>query len=265
MSYEVHESCTEGVIQDRERAIVEVTPRRRKVAIVGFASNTLHCVPWFDPEWELWGLNQGAAHFLRRADRWFELHLPEFTEDVRDPNYAMWLRTEVKCPVYMIATRPDIPTSVRYPIERAIELTGRDYFTSSIAFMIALAIMEGFEEIGIYGVNLAIGGEYTHQKPNCEWWIGIAEGRGIKVHVPQAAALMKQHARYGYSLEPEPNWLTRVLLTQRISAYKIRCDELLRDYHVQLGAMRESEALLQVVEGNENGASIVAIPPRSST
>jgi hypothetical protein len=264
MAWDVTEACAEGVIEDRERAVVRVIPPRKKVAIVGFASNTMHLVPWQDPEWELWGLNQGAMNFQRRADRWFEMHQPEFTEDVRDPQYLKWLYEAVGCPVYMVETRKDVPTSVRYPIEAAIKLTGRDYFTSSIAYMIALAILEGFQEIAIYGVNLAIGGEYFHQKPNAEWWIGIAEGRGIKVYVPQAASLLKQHARYGYSLEPEPDLLTKLLLTNRITTYRTRCEELIRDYHVQLGAMREDEALLQVIEGKEHGAAIIALAPRST-
>jgi hypothetical protein len=35
----------------------------------------------------------------------------------------------------------------------------RDYFTSSPAFMLALAGIEGFEEVHLYGINLAIGAE----------------------------------------------------------------------------------------------------------
>lgn len=259
MAWEPSPACADVAIVDAARGIVQVQPARKKVAIIGFATNTLHLVPWQDPEWELWGLNQGAMNFKRRADRWFEMHQPEFTEDVRDPEYLKWLREGVGCPVYMVQPRPDIPWSVRFPIETAIQLAGRDYFTSSIAYMIAMAILEGFQEIAIFGVNLAIGGEYFYQKPNAEWWIGMAEGRGISVYVPQASSLLKQHARYGYSLEPEPDMLTKALLNARIASYRQRCEELLRDYHVQLGAMREDEALLQVVEGKERGADIIAM------
>ena len=38
--------------------------------------------------------------------------------------------------------------------------------------------LEGFEEIHIYGVNLAIGDEYFYEKPCAEWWIGKLEGEG---------------------------------------------------------------------------------------
>lgn len=255
-AFDLHPACANVEIVDAAAGKVVTRPRRRKVAIVGFATNTLHLVPWFDPEYELWGLNQGYINFHRRADRWFEMHQPEFTEDAREPEYVEWLKA-CPVPIYMIEPRPEITNSVRFPIEAAIQLGGRDYFTSSISYMIAAAIMDGFEEIGIYGINLAIGGEYFHQKANAEWWIGQAEGRGLRVYVPAASSLLKQHARYGYSIEPEPNALTIALLKSRIAAYRDRCESLMRDHSVQLGAMRESEALLQIVEGVTHGADVV--------
>jgi len=248
------------VTDDAAFGKVHAEPRRRKVAIVGFATNTLHLVPWFDPEWELWSLNQGHMHFQRRSDRHFEMHMPEYTEDVRDPAYMTFLRG-CPVPIYMIDQRPDIPTSVRFPIEAALQLAGRDYFTSSIAYMMAIALMDGFEEIALYGINLAIGDEYFHQKACAEWWIGLAEGKGVKVYVPRASSLLKQWNRYGYHPEVSPGALTKGLLTARINGYRAKCEELLRDYHMQLGAMREGECLMQAIEGQEHGADIVIIQP----
>ena len=156
--YDLHPACADVFIEDRQMADVVVKPRRKKVAIVGFASNTLHLVPWTDPEFEIWSMNQGYGHCLRRTDRHFEMHLPEATADVRDPQYLAWL-SQAPIPVYMIECRDEVPNSVRYPIEDAIKYAGRDYFMSSPAFMLALAGMEGFEEVHLYGINLAIGDE----------------------------------------------------------------------------------------------------------
>ena len=266
MPWDIHPACADIQIVNAHDAIVRVTPPRRKVALVGFATNTLHLVPWYDPTFEIWGLNQGYSHMMRRGDRHFEMHQPEFTEDAREPDYLKFL-SSLTIPVYMIDLRADIPASVRYPIEAAITLAGRDYFTSSISYMIALAMIEGFEEIHLYGINLAIGDEYAYEKPNAEWWIGMALGRGIRVIVPQASSLLKQFARYGYSSEPRPNMLTKKLLLNRINAYRAKCEELLRDYHVQLGAMREDEMLQQAIEGQEKGADIVVmqVPGPSTT
>lgn len=259
MSFEAHPAQADVQITDRLGAKVSVEPRRKKVALIGFATNTMHLVPWFDPEYELWGLNQGHTSFRRRADRWFEMHQPEYTEDVRDPNYLTWLAS-LSIPVYMIEPRDEIPSSVRFPIEAAIQLAGRDYFTSTIAYMIALALLEGFEAIDLYGINLAIGTEYYHQKACAEWWIGFAEGRGKKVYVPRASAMLKQFARYGYSPEAEPNALTKALIEARIKLYRSECEQALNAYHIKLGALREDEALLQAIEGQEHGADLIMMP-----
>lgn len=259
MAWDLHEACANVSITDRRDAMISVTPKRKKVAIVGFATNTLHLVPWFDPAFELWGLNQAHMHMKRRGDRHFEMHQAEYVADARDPEYLKFLAS-CQIPIYMIDAREDIPTSVRYPIESAITLAGRDYFTSSIAYMIALGIIEGFEEIHLYGINLAIGDEYTYEKPCAEWWIGLAQGRGLKVVVPQASSLLKQYARYGYAPEARPNALTKALLGTRITHYQQQCEAKLAEYHTMLGALRESQALIQAVEGQERGADIVMMP-----
>lgn len=261
MAFEKHDSCADVRIVDRETAEVSVTPRRKKVAVVGFASNSLHLVPWFDPSFELWGMNQGHMNFKRQADRWFEMHQPEATADVRDPNYLEWLKV-LQIPVYMTEQRPEAPTSIRYPIEQAIAWMPkkRDYFMSSVAYMVVLAAMEGFEEIHLYGINLAIGDEYFYEKPNCEYILGVCEGRGISVYVPQASSLLKQYKRYGYHVDARPNQSFKVLLNARIMEYKSRAEKAQAEFNTVLGAMRESEALIQVAEGMDHGADIVLVP-----
>ena len=246
-------------IMDRQTADVAVVPKRKKVAICGFATNTLHLVPWNDPTFELWGMNQGAMNFQRKADRWFEMHLPEYTPDIRDPEYLKFLQN-AGVPIYMIEAYEDYPTSVRYPIEAAINYLGRDYFMSSVAFMATLAAMEGFQEIHLYGINLAIGDEYFYEKPNAEWVIGVLQGRGIKVVVPIASSLLKQEYRYGYQPQRSANTMTKALLINRRDNYRAQCEQKLNEYHILLGAMRETDSLMQVAEGLDRGADIVLMP-----
>lgn len=259
MSFEITEACANVAVLDRQDAKVAVTPRRDKVAIVGFASNTLHLVPWQDPSFEIWGMNQGHLHFLRRADRWFEMHSPEFTADVRDPDYLNFLAT---CPVplYMIEAYEQYPNSMRFPIERAMEFIGRDYFMSSVSYMLAIAGMEKFKEIHLYGINLAIGSEYFYEKPNAEFWLGFLQAKGIKVVIPHASSLLKQYRRYGYYVDREPGGMTKVLLQGRINEYKSRAEKMQNELHVVIGAMKEGEALLQIAEGIDHGADVVLVP-----
>jgi hypothetical protein len=108
----------------------------------------------------------------------------------------------MECPVYMQEKFEDIPSSVAYPLEQMIREFGQ-YFTNSISYMLALAIHEGFEEIHIYGVDMAWMGEYSGQRPSCEYFIGIAIGRGIRIHIPDQSDLLKARFFYGYGQESE--------------------------------------------------------------
>ena len=49
------------------------------------------------------------------------------------------------------------------------------------AYMLALAIYEGVDKVGIWGVDLHCDSEYSYQRPNMEYLIGLARGRGMKV------------------------------------------------------------------------------------
>ena len=259
MPFDVTPACADVQIVDRMNARVEVTPPRKKVAMVGFASNSLHQVPWDDPEFEIWGMNQGAMNFRRRADRWFEMHLPEATPDIRMPDYMNWLR-ELTIPIYMIDCYEYAPTSLRYPIEDAIRFAGRDYFMSSVAFMLCLAAMEGFEEFHLYGINLAIGDEYFYEKPNAEWWLGKLEGMGKKIVIPRASSLLKQVKRYGYEIDARPNQSLKVLLASHITNYRSAAEKAAGEANMNIGAMRALEGFSQIVEGVDAGADIVLIP-----
>jgi hypothetical protein len=89
-----------------------------------------------------------------------------------------------------------------YPLDAIVKKFGSDYFTSSIDYMIALALYEGAKDIHIWGVDMAIPNEYDHQKPGCEYWIGYARGKGAKVAV---------HGKY-----------TRLLRTKTGKRYGVR-------------------------------------------
>lgn len=255
-------ACGSITIVDAKDGRVESSPKRKKVAIVGFASSSRDLAPWADPSYELWGMNQAYEHFQRRPDRWFEIHTPDAQADVAVPTYHADLQ-KMPCPVYMIDVTPEVPQSVRYPRERVT--VGRAYFTSTAAFMVALAIHEGFEEIALFGIDCTIGGEYAYQKPCLEWWLGQAEGRGIRVVIPKTSALLKSAYVYGY--EPVKKW-PRVLkaseefLQARITAYKQQSNDLLKDLHRVEGAIEELQGLITFAEARGRGAEFPMVEGR---
>ena len=158
-----------------------------KVAVIGLASSSFEAAPWDDPTWQKWGLPWGMRWI--QLDRAFEMHdlgLLRRPESRRPKGYEE--RLQLIPDLYM--QEAYFPNAKRYPFEEVIETTG-DYFNSSISYLIALAIHEGAETIGLWGVDMDAEEEYGYQRPNCEYLIGLARGMGINVVIPDVSPLCK--------------------------------------------------------------------------
>jgi hypothetical protein len=211
---------------------------RTKIAILGFTSHRNLC-PWDDDGWELWALNDlyvDMPQIFQRKPvpverlRWFQMHpwanLAHWVEPKeadmmnqsvgpphpRDPNHIQWLAEAAKhFPVYLREAREEIPGGIRYPREEVFKYFKFKYFTNSITWMIALAIMELCPKpgtrakkgsaIGVWGVDMMMAGgagsEYGYQRPSCEWLLGWAQAAGIDVHIPDESDLLKSSFQYG--------------------------------------------------------------------
>jgi len=217
--------------------------KRDKLALVGFAPSTLYEVNNCDDTWEAWGMNElyqlgipevaknvGKTLNNDKFTRWIEIHSREkdkqgkaYCDDVnietpQGKNHIANLNN-MPFPVYMrahdIAKFNDVKNAVAFPYKEIVNFFGRKYFTNTVAWMLGLALLEAFKELGIdtskncgeamkgnadklknfkwkkiaiYGVDMAVGwakrsngddalqNEYASQRPSCEWVIGIAEG-----------------------------------------------------------------------------------------
>jgi hypothetical protein len=116
-------------------------PWRKKFAICGFAQSSRLLAPFEDPAYYIIGLNQLYRH-IPRADVWFDIHRNWREDNVPGTDHPTWL-AQCGMPIFMVERMPELPTSVRYPIERVIDtVVGVDYETSTVAFMVAWAIHE---------------------------------------------------------------------------------------------------------------------------
>ena len=200
-------------------------PKKKKLAIVGFALSRDQA-PFADPEFEIWTVNN-LYRFVPRQDAIFEIHTreqidAEMVHGVDSKTYIEELR-EMKIPVYMQEAYPDVPPAVKYPLDEMIKEFGvprkKDgeapdaYFTNTISFMLALGIYQGFEEIHVYGVDMAVGTEYDSQRPSCEYYLGIAKGRGIKIYLPLESDLLKTRYTYGFDEIREEAWNRKMSVT----------------------------------------------------
>jgi hypothetical protein len=165
-----------------------------RVAVIGMGK-TQDQTPWNDP-WEFWGLPWHPG-FACRMTRLFEMHdlnhWDQKVHKVYSQEYLQGLRG-LAVPLYMQEAYPEVPNATAYPFESVVEAVG-DYFNSSLGYMVALAITEGAEEIGVFGVDLVGPDEYGYQKPNMEYLIGLARGKGIKVTIPKESGLCKFNPR----------------------------------------------------------------------
>lgn len=275
-------------ILDPDQAVVKLSPEpRRKIAICGFAASSRAAAPWDDPEYEIWGLNQLYRH-IPRATRWFDIHANWREDNVEGTDHPGWL---ARCgiPVYMTQREPSVPTSVRYPLERVIErVSGTDYFTSTVAFMLGLAILEideqvdkalqlddslGFSrdvrkmrrwiadryterEIAIFGIDLIVGDEYLRQKQCVEFLLGLAQARGITVRIPPSSALLKQWWRYGYETEPQQHPIKLSELAKRQAALQNERAQLIARLQTVDGAIQENGYWNQVADLRIKGGTV---------
>ncbi len=212
--------------------------QRDKCAIVGWASSSRELAPFNDDTWDIWGCNQlGQTMPGKRWDCHFDIH-ERWEIDAYDEERKKWQRKR-KEPVYMIQKFRDFPTSQEFPWLAILELTcrralnadGSDvvsakqclnawkrkdipkfvelckkrypqdmYFTSTIAWIFAFAMICGYKEIGIWGVDMSTlegFSEYQWQKGCCEHWLGFARGKGINTFIPPESLLLKSLFVYG--------------------------------------------------------------------
>lgn len=232
----------------------------KKIAIVGFAQTNRDQAPFNDPSWEIWTMND-AWSWIPRATRWFELHSDYIYEwELRRPARHLEFLKEFQGPVYLLEARADMPNSVRFPIEQAIQTIGYPYLTSSVAYMLALAIMERPAEIGIWGIELATRSEYEEQRPCVEYLMGLAAGRGIPVYLPDNC-LLRSGPMYGRgSANPAGEKHTPSQFGARLKALQTRKAELLAQHEKRLtlldqlrGATGESRYWIQQRQGQDEG------------
>jgi len=183
----------------------------KQVAIVGTAM-TFKDAPYSDPSWEIWGVND-HWNLVPRATRWFESQDEEHCSKTACGHDKSMMRMDwfKKCPIplYMNLHYDSAPMSIRYPLKQIkkwmsdMDTQGDNYFTNTVTYMIALALYEGFDRVHLYGVDMAVGGEYEKQRPSCEFWLGIAKGLGIELYIPDHSDLLKCLERYGMNQEGE--------------------------------------------------------------
>lgn len=186
--------------------------KNNKCCIVGFAMS------WSDAPYEekgidFWGINE-LYLCLREKDiqtpfaAWFEIHNIKESPSKQKKIHQDFLKN-CKIPLVTQKHWDEYPASIPYPrhyIKKYFNKnfvedeknTGFSDYSNQISWMIALAIALGYEEIMVYGVDMAQESEYAFQRASCQFFLGYAIGAGITVRIPKSCELLKAGADYGF-------------------------------------------------------------------
>lgn len=224
-----------------------------KIGILGTAWH-FNKAPFDDASWQLWAANVGQ---VPRWDRWFDFH-----DDASIDTYAghrEFLSSQTK-PVY---TRlRTIPNTLEYPLKAMVEKYGTWFFTSTISYMLAMAIEEGPEEIGLWGVDMAHESEYRHQKAGCRFFVQTALLKGIKVMIPPEAEVAAPGRLYAFD---PPSWLEMKAAARReeLVGRAAHNQNLRNNLVLEKAALKGFlDISAQTVTREEVQARFDAIPPR---
>ena len=270
-----------------------------KIAIMGSAPSSLRLAPFGDPSWKIWGCSPGLFPNVPRVDAWFELHRweppvignPALQKPWFSPEYVLWMAKQKL--VWMKDKVPEIPNSHPYPESEIRHLFGDYFFTSSIAWMLAMAIdqiitarearearnllpMDGTmsadiepDAIALYGVDMAADEEYGYQRAGCQHFVSLAHLLDIQIIVPPESDLLRPMP--GYGLAESDQWHIKLLsrhneLTARLAQCDQQLAQMTQQRHFLAGAISDNDYHMktwgQDREGRGTNPGILAASPR---
>jgi len=201
---------------------------------------------------EVWGCNRSYIHQCEDPNEWADGKPARFPKKEGRPSldrlfffdnlnileehgHKDFIEHVNKLDIPVITKKhdPRIPKSEAYPlgdILKSVRLLPKDsdgslqdilnrghpYFTSTISYMIAQAIYEGFDHIIVHRMQVAPHScEYYEQKACINFWMGICIGRGIQFSTSNDSYLGKPHPweppLYGYVIQKSADLASHML------------------------------------------------------
>lgn len=232
-----------------------------KIAILGAAPNSRLKAPFHDQSWAIWSCSEKNMD-LPRVDVAFELHDIMRLRSGVNPNgkpydygaYLKWLKGIPRA--YLQAADAEYPNALAYPRKEMVAAFGGYFFTSSIAWMMALAVSEKPEMIGLWGVDMAAEEEFADQRPGCQYFIQRAVDAGVQIVAAPECSVTVPPAHYGYR-EGSPMWSSLVArkleLEERINGLVKTKNQSQYEESVLRGALETTHHMMKTWAGTQNG------------
>ncbi len=227
-------------------------PAPLKVAIIGTAPSSRDKAPFNDPSWQIWVCSPGNMGVIPRVDAWFEIHNNLlFPENIAYGGpYIEWLKKQ-PFPIYM-QDNSLVPNATALPKDELVGMFGKYFFTSSFAWMMAMAMKMGASDIALFGVDMASKNEYILQRPGGHYFMQVAASRGIRVSVPYESDLAQPPGLYGY--DQNTPFGRKILVREqelqaRINAMKSDRDKLIHSITFLEGALEDIDYMKAIWGG----------------
>ena len=211
------------------------------IVLLGTAPASMNLAP-FGGDWEIWACSPGT-YGSPRIDKFFELHRWEPGQAWFSEGYVKFLEG-FKGEVIMSAPVESVKNCTLLPHEHLVEKYGPYFFTSSLAWMMAMAIEAGAEKIALYGVDMAATTEYHDQRMGCQYFAMLAKSMGIEVGVPPESDLLRPAPLYGVC-ENSHAWIKQTSrareMAGRLRAAEAAVQDRTNEIHFLRGAMDDQD------------------------
>ncbi len=202
--------------------------KERKIVLLGTAPSSMNLTPFASPDWEIWACSPGTyPNGVDSIDIFFELHRFEPGQPWFGEGYVEFLQTFPRT-VWMTKLVDSIPNSKLLPYEALVAKYGPYFFTSSLAWMCAMAIEAGATTIAFYGVDMAATTEYHDQRMGCQYMACVAAAMGIEVGVPPESDLLRPAPLYGVC-ENSHAWIKATVRAKELAANINEADAIIAE------------------------------------
>jgi hypothetical protein len=214
-----------------------------KICLLGSAPSSMRLAPFQDVGWDIWACSP-LNHNSPRVDAWFELHNLERKVVPGNEPYIAALQRHPR--VYLAVPDPRVPHGIIYPKDEVYEFFGNHQFLDSfmqsqVSYMLAFAIMQKPEVIGLWGIDMAAAEEYATQRPGCHFFFTEAEKRGIEIVAPPQSDILEPLPPYGYKEFSPQYWRSKARkqeLRQAIEEARQRLHLAQKEIDIKEGAFQ---------------------------
>lgn len=170
-----------------------------KIALIGTEDASHGLAPWEDSSWKIWACSPNSRSYPR-VDRHFEVHNPDVMKTYLNAAlldvYFAHLKKHKN--VWALRLHPELPGTNLLNDTAIIERFGKDFLTSTVAWMMAEAIMTPkTSEIGLFGIDCSASEEHAQQRPGIKFFVREARLAKIKVSAPYESDILRSAPVYG--------------------------------------------------------------------